>query len=84
MKIASIPSIPMLSWRQEAPDRIVALIDDLDDYLVIDHDPSRTGDCKWYLTWYHSDEHPSGLVLQGDHDPDGLKDYAKTWVGDGE
>lgn len=80
----SIGTIPTLDWRADGDDRIVALIDDYDDYLVIDHDQSRTGDCKWYLTWYHAEEHPSGLVLQGDHGPDGLKGYARSWVGDGE
>lgn len=77
-------TIPMLDWKTTDPDRLVAEIDGDDDYLVIDRDDNRPGDCKWYLTWYHSEEHPSGLVLQGDHDADSLKDYAKTWVGDGE
>ena len=77
-------TIPILDWRTTAPDRLVAEIDGDDDYLVIDHDRTRIGDCKWYLIWYHSEEHPSGLVLQGDHDPGPLKVYARTWVGDDE
>lgn len=72
---------PVLDWRQRAGG-LVAEIDGDDDYLVIDHDESRPGDCKWYLIWYHSEEHPSGLVLQGDHGPEPLKAYAATWIGD--
>lgn len=71
-----------LDWRERPDGRIVAEIDGDDDYLVIDHDPARPGDCKWYLTWFHSEEHPSGLVLQGDHDAGALKAYATTWTGD--
>jgi len=78
----SIDTVPTLDWVTEGADRLVARIDGDDDYLVIDHDPSRTGDCKWYLTWYHAEEHPSGLVLQGDHGADELKSYARAWVGD--
>jgi hypothetical protein len=80
----SVGTIPILDWHAEGDDRLVAWIDGDDDYLVIDHDDERPGDCKWYLTWFHADEHPSGLVLQGDHDADGLKAYARTWVGDDE
>lgn len=76
---------PMLDWHPDGGlTRLVATMNDEDDYLVIDFDESRPGDCKWYLTWYHVEEHPSGLVLQGDHDAEGLKRYAKTWVGDDE
>lgn len=71
-----------LAWRTVTDDRLVARIDGDEDYLVIDRDDARPGDCKWYLTWYHAEEHPSGLVLQGDHDPEPLKAYAKTWIGD--
>lgn len=75
-------TIPILDWRTVTPDRLTAHIDGDEDYLVIDHDESRLGDCKWYLIWYHAEEHPSGLVLQGDHDPEPLKAYATTWIGD--
>lgn len=75
---------PVLEWRPDgAPTRLVAEIDGDDDYLVIDHDESRRGGCKWFLTWYTTDNH-EGVVLQSDVDPDGLKSYAKTWVGDDE
>lgn len=77
-------TIPILDWKTVGPNRLVAEMDGDEDYLVIDRDDDRPGDSKWYLIWYHSDEHPSGLVLQGDHDPEGLKAYAKTWVGDDE
>lgn len=81
----AVGSIPMLTWRPDKGlDRFVAEIDGDDDYLVIDYDHDRLGDSKWYLTWYHSEEHPSGLTLQSDVDPEPLKDYARTWVGDDE
>jgi hypothetical protein len=82
VKIGNIPSTPLLDWRADGDlTRLVAEIDGDEDYLVIDYDPGRPGDAKWYLTWFTPDN-PSGLILQGDHDADGLKSYAQTWVGD--
>ena len=62
---------------------LVARIDGDRDRLVIDHDPAR-GECSWFLTWFHADRHPNGLVLQSDTEAHYLKDYATTWMGDDE
>ena len=74
-------TIPMLEWVVKPNGDHVAEIDGDDDYLVIDHDESRRGDSKWFLTWYTADNH-EGLVLQSDVEPGPLKAYATTWVGD--
>lgn len=71
-----------LDWRPAGDGRIIAEMDGDDDYLVIDHDHDRPGDAKWYLTWFHSEEHPSGLVLHAEHGADALKGYAESWVAD--
>lgn len=76
---------PMLDWRADGSlTRLVAEIDGDDNYLVIDFDDDRRGDCKWFLTWFDADQYPDGLILQSDVDADGLKTYARTWVGDDE
>jgi hypothetical protein len=83
MSLSNIPFIPILNWKGDGGlDRLIAPLNhEGDDYLVIDHDKTRTGDCKWFLTWFAPGAH-KGLVLQSDVDVQGLKVYARTWVGD--
>lgn len=83
MSLSNIPYTPILNWKADGGlNRLVAVLNrDGDDYLVIDHDESRTGDCKWFLTWFAPGS-SKGVVLQSDVDPQGLKSYARTWVGD--
>lgn len=81
----TVGHIPMLDWKAVGDlTRLVAEIDGDDDYLVIDYDQARLGECKWYLTWFDTERYPEGLTLQSDVDVEGLKDYARTWVGDDE
>lgn len=81
----ALSTTPILDWRPDGGlTRLVAEIDGDDDYLVIDFDDDRRGECKWYLTWYTTDQYPDGLILQSHLDVAALKDYAKTWVGDDE
>lgn len=83
MSLSNIPFTPILDWKADGGlNRLIAILNhDGDDYLVIDHDEARTGDCKWFLTWFAPGAH-KGLVLQSDVDVQGLKAYARTWVGD--
>lgn len=81
----ALRSIPILKWHADGElTRLVAKLNRDDDYLVIDYDETRPGDCKWYLTWFSAESYPDGLTLQGDHDAEALRAYARTWVGDDE
>jgi hypothetical protein len=77
-----------LTWKADGSlTRLVAALDAgyPGERLVIDHDPSRDGDSKWFLTWYaphRTDVPEEGHILQSHVSADDLKDEAEFFVGD--
>ena len=81
--------MPTLTWKADgALTRLIAELDPEDgERLIIDYDPARPGDCKWFLTWIapHLTSIPAeGQVLQSHVTAADLKDEAEHFIGEDE
>lgn len=77
-----------LHWKADGSlNRLVCDLDGEGELLVIDYDPDRPSDCKWYLTWI-APRVPSipeeGQVIQSHATAADLKDEAEHFIGDDE